>query len=229
MERFQRNIQIPGFGIESQHKLEKARVLVIGAGGLGSPVLYYLAAAGIGTIGIVDYDTVDITNLQRQVIHTTNDIGRNKAVSASEKLKALYPDIAINVYPEKFTGTNAAQLVNSYDFTIDCCDNFAAKFLINDTCVKQGKAYSHGAVSEMRGEVMTYIPGTANYRNLYETQPQDSEMKKGILGGVAGIIGSIQAVEAIKYITGLGELITNRILIFDALTMSFSTLSLQKG
>ena len=226
MDRFTRNILIPDVGKQGQEKLKKAKVLVVGAGGLGSPVLYYLAAAGVGTIGIIDNDMVDITNLQRQIIHHTGDIGKYKVLSASEKLKKLYPDIEINTYAFKFTKDNATDLVANYDFIIDCCDNYKTKFLINDICVQCSKPYSHGAVSELRGEVMTFIPNNANYRNVHENIPCENKTTQGIMGSVAGVIGCLQATEAIKYITGVGELIVNRILIFDAVLMNFYSLKI---
>lgn len=228
MERYNRNIRIEGFGLEGQQKLKVANVLVIGSGGLGSPVLYYLAAAGIGTLGIVDYDRVDESNLQRQILHFTADVGRDKVASAAEKLHDLNPEIEIKTYNEKFTADNAAVLMSSYDFVVDCCDNFATKFLIDDTCVALQKPYCHASVVAMRGEVMTYLPGTASYRSIFGGQPMDEiglvSSQVGILGAMAGIVGSIQATEVIKYFTGIGELLTNRLLIVDGCTMCFQLL-----
>lgn len=226
--RYYRNTLIEGFGDKGQEKLAAAKVLVIGAGGLGSPVLFYLAAAGIGTLGIADYDTVDITNLQRQILHTTNDLGKPKINSAALKIAAFNPGIAVKTYPQKFTDENAASLVDKYDFIVDCSDNYATKLLINDICVKLQKPYSHGAVISLQGETMTYLPGTACYRCVFDTPPEDGKLptsaQAGILGSVAGMIGSIQATETIKYIAGTGDLITNRLLIVDARTMNFSSL-----
>lgn len=227
--RYHRNILVEGMGMEGQERLQASKVLVIGAGGLGSPVLYYLAAAGIGTLGIVDHDVVDISNLQRQILHCTNDIGKYKVDSAAEKLQALNPDIQFQLYPEAFTETNAKQMVESYDFIIDCCDNYTTKFLIDDICVATKKPYSHGAVLSMQGETMTYIPGSTCYRDIFTNIPEDSSKSSsqaGIIGSIAGIIGCIQATEAIKYIAGLGELIVNRLLIFDGRTMQFRTLQI---
>ena len=247
-DRYNRNILIEDIGKEGQEKLKNAKVLVIGAGGLGSPVLFYLAAAGIGTIGIIDYDVVDETNLQRQIIHRTEDIGRNKALSAGEKLSALNPNVKVVIYDERFTEENAIEIIkgringytlkpvsdanpcfeSEYDFIIDCCDNYKTKLLLNDTCVGLSKPYSHGAVVAMRGEVMTYIPGAACYRCVFDTPPEDGKLPTssniGILGAVAGLIGSIQATETIKYLVGMDDLITNRILIIDAKTMNFFSL-----
>ncbi|MCD7973167.1 MAG: HesA/MoeB/ThiF family protein [Candidatus Azobacteroides sp.] len=232
MERYERNIRIDGFGEEGQEKLKNARVLVVGAGGLGAPVLYYLAAAGIGTLGIIDYDVVDMTNLQRQIVHFYKDIGRAKVESAKEKIISLNPEITVCIYPEKLTEENACAIIREYDFVIECCDNYEAKFLVNDICVSLGKPYSHGAVLALRGEVMTYIPGTACYRCVFDSPPETgsrpSSKEAGILGAVAGVIGSIQATEAVKYFTGLGKLLTNRILIFDGSDMQFYSLNVEK-
>ena len=229
--RYNRNILIENFGEEGQAKLKSAKVLVIGSGGLGSPVLLYLAAAGIGTLGIVDFDVVDESNLQRQVLHFTGDIGTDKVLSASNKLHALNPEVKIITYNEKFTPDNAVTLISTYDFIVDCCDNFATKFLIDDTCVQQRKPYSHASVVAMRGEVMTYTPGTTCYRDIFNGCPaNESEVissKVGILGAMAGVVGSIQATEVIKYFTGIGDVLTNRLLIIDGRTMLFQTLKVK--
>ncbi|MDR1706640.1 MAG: HesA/MoeB/ThiF family protein [Prevotella sp.] len=228
--RYNRNILVEGFGEEGQQKLQNSKVLVIGAGGLGSPVLYYLAAAGIGTLGIIDSDVVDISNLQRQILHRTREIGVPKVISAKEKLEALNPDVHIVAYRERFTQDNAAELVRQYDFIVDCCDNYETKFLISDVCVAEQKAYSHGAVLTLRGEVMTYIPGSADYRKVFGSPPPAGTMptsaQVGILGSIAGLVGCIQATEAIKYLTGIGDLILNRILIIDGKTMAFQSLKI---
>jgi molybdopterin/thiamine biosynthesis adenylyltransferase len=251
--RYNRNILIEGFGEAGQAKLKASKALVIGAGGLGSPALYYLAAAGVGVIGIVDDDTVNLSNLQRQILHTTGDLGRRKTDSAREKLIALNPDVEIVVYNCRFTEENAEKIINglmdgdivglpagtddkspgsAYDFVLDCCDNFATKLLINDVCVKMKIPYSHGAVVSMRGEVMTCVPGSACYRCVFETPPADGVLptssQTGVLGAVAGIIVSIQASEAIKYLVGMNDLLTNRILIVDARKMNFITLKVGK-
>jgi len=233
MERFTRNILIEGIGETGQQKLKNANVLIIGAGGLGSPVLFYLAAAGVGHLGIMDYDQVDITNLQRQILHQTCDLGRSKVLSATEKLTALYPDLKIKGYEYKLTQENAAGIIGSYDFVIECCDNYEAKFLINDVCVSTGTPFSHAAVLSMQGEVSTYTPGHACYRCIFGEAPSEGSMptsaEVGILGSIAGIAGSIQATEAIKYITGTGTLLTNRLLIFNGRNMQFTTLKVEKN
>lgn len=228
MNRYTRNILIEEIGSAGQAQLRAAKVLVVGAGGLGSPVLSYLAAAGVGTLGIVDYDVVDESNLQRQILHFTPDVGKLKTQSASEKLQALNPEVCIRSYTEKFSSENAESLIKPYDFVIDCCDNYDTKFLINDFCVSQRKAYSHGAILALRGEVMTYTPGAACYRCLFGEAPDENSVplasQAGVLGAVAGVIGSIQAAECIKFITNTGKLLNNRLLLFDAKTMLFTTL-----
>lgn len=228
MNRYTRNILIEEIGSAGQAQLRAAKVLVVGAGGLGSPVLSYLAAAGVGTLGIVDYDVVDESNLQRQILHFTPDVGKLKTQSASEKLQALNPEVCIQSYTEKFSSENAESLIKPYDFVIDCCDNYDTKFLINDFCVSQRKAYSHGAILALRGEVMTYTPGAACYRCLFGEAPDENSVplasQAGVLGAVAGVIGSIQAAECIKFITNTGKLLNNRLLLFDAKTMLFTTL-----
>lgn len=232
--KYIRNILIDGIGEEGQAKLAASKVLVIGAGGLGSPVLYYLAAAGVGTLGIVDHDVVDITNLQRQILHNTNDIGRLKIGSAALKIAILNPAVILRTYGEKLTENNADIIIKDYDFVVDCCDNYETKLLINDVCVKQQMPYSHGAVIAMRGEAMTYVPGAACYRCIFENPPQDgilpASSQVGVLGAVAGIVGSIQATETIKFIVGMkDQLILNRMLIIEAGDMKFVSLKVKKN
>lgn len=224
--RYARNL--PVIGPEGQRRLRAGRVLVIGAGGLGSPVLYYLAAAGVGTLGIVDSDEVELSNLQRQILHRTQDIGVPKTDSAAEKLHALNSEITVKTYLARFTSDNAAALIAEYDFVVDCCDDYDTKFLINDVCVAASKPFSHSAILAFRGEAMTWVPGSADYRAVFGDPPPEGSVptpaQAGTLGTVAGIVGSIQATEAIKYLTGAGDLLTDRILIIDAGTMSFHTL-----
>lgn len=230
MQRYYRNIRIGEIGTVGQGKLKQSKVLVVGSGGLGSPVLLYLAAAGVGTIGIIDNDDVDISNLQRQIIHFTPDIGKQKVNSAKEKLNALNPEVDLITFHEKFIPDNAQKLVKAFDFVVDCCDNYETKFLINDICVSENKAYSHGAVKELQGEVMTYVPGNCCYRCIFNDPPvNDKNSENGILGPVAGIIGSIQAAETIKYLTGIDTLLLNRILLFDGKTMNFQSLNIKKN
>ena len=224
MRRYARHISLPGFGREGQLRLKNGSVLVIGAGGLGSPVALYLAAAGIGRIGIADGDCVDITNLQRQVIHRTADIGRPKALSAAEKMLAVNPALNVDVIDCFVTADTLPQLIAGYDFVIDATDSLAIKFLVDDVCTAAAKPYSHGAIWRYEGQTMTVLPGSVTYRQLFPDQPAAADGPRGI---VPGILGTIQAAEAIKYIAGVGQLLTDRLLRFNALTMRFSEIRLR--
>jgi len=232
LERYSRNIKLAGIGTDGQLKLLSSKVLVIGAGGLGSIVSLYLAAAGVGTIGIADGDKVDLTNLQRQLLHFTSDLDRMKVNSAQEKLTALNPDIKINSYNLFVDESNITELISGYDFIIDGTDNLTAKFLINDACVKSNKSYSHGGILGYAGQAMTYTPGSVCYNCVFKEEPVQGSVpgsnEIGVLGAVAGILGSIQVAEAVKYLTGVGELLTNQLLSYDAQTMDFRKVKLKK-
>lgn len=225
LHRYSRHILLQEVGIEGQEKIRQGRVLVVGAGGLGSPVALYLTAAGVGTIGIVDGDVVDVSNLQRQVIHFTPDVGRPKVESAAEKMRLLNPGVKVETYGEFLTAANAPDIIGGYDFIVDCTDNLAAKFLINDACVAAGKPFSHGGILRFEGHTFTHLPGTACYRCLFPTPPPADEMatcsRTGVLGAIAGMLGTIQAAEVLKFLTGAGRLLTDRLLRFDARTMEF--------
>ena len=227
-QRYHRHIQLEGFGREGQEKLLHSRVLLIGAGGLGSPNALYLAAAGVGTIGIADADVVSISNLQRQVIHFTSDVHRPKVESAAEKMRQINPDVQVITYDSFITEDNALEIIRDYDFIIDCTDSYASKYLVNDACVMAGKPFCAGGVVKYGAQVMTHVPGTACYRCLFPEPSASKDVETcatvGVLGSVVGIMGSIQATEAIKYLTGVGQLLTDRLLIIDALTMEFNTL-----
>lgn len=231
LERYSRHILLKEIGVRGQKKLMNGSVLIIGAGGLGSPAALYLAAAGVGRIGIADADVVDLSNLQRQVIHTTADLGRPKAVSAAETMKAINPDVETVVYREFLNSKNISGIIKDYDFVLDCTDNFPAKFLINDAGVMADKPFSHAGILRFRGQLMTVIPHESPcYRCVFhEMPPKDaipSCREAGIVGAMAGVIGSLQALEAVKYLTGAGELLTGKLLTFDALTMTFHTVQL---
>ena len=232
IERYSRHILLQDVGVEGQEKILNARVLVVGAGGLGAPVSLYLAAAGVGTIGLVDPDVVDLSNLQRQVIHFTKDVGTPKVQSAKEKIEAINPDVKVQTYYELLDSTNAQQIVSEYDFIIDGTDNFPVKFLINDACVLAGKPFSHGGILRFKGQTFTHLPGTACYRCMFKEPPPPGAVptcsQACVLGAIAGMLGTIQAAEALKYITGVGELLTNRLLTFDAKTMQFQTFNVRK-
>ncbi|MCD7931884.1 MAG: molybdopterin-synthase adenylyltransferase MoeB [Tannerellaceae bacterium] len=225
IERYSRHILLQDVGVEGQEKILNAKVLIIGAGGLGAPIALYLAAAGVGTLGIVDGDVVDLSNLQRQVIHFTPDVGRPKVESTKEKINRINPDVKVITYPEFFTAANAAEIIKDYDFVIDGTDNFSVKFLINDACVIAGKPFSHGGILRFEGQTLTYVPGSACYRCLFNAPPPPNAVptcsQAGVLGAIAGMLGTIQAAEALKYITGVGDLLTNRLLTFNAKAMRF--------
>jgi adenylyltransferase/sulfurtransferase len=226
IERYSRNIILKEVGGKGQKKLLESKVLIIGAGGLGSPAALYLAAAGVGTIGLADGDMVDLTNLQRQVIHFTKDVGVMKADSAKEKIAQLNPDVDVKVHPEMVCSANAREIIGGYDFVIDGTDNFAAKFLINDACVLLNKPFSHAGILRFNGQMMTVKPCTsACYRCVFKAPPPVGAVpgcsEAGVLGAMAGVIGTLQAVETLKYLLGVGDLLTDRLLIFDALPLSF--------
>ena len=218
--RYSRQLALPEIGAAGQSRLADCRVLVVGAGGLGCPAALYLAAAGLGTLGIADSDTVELSNLQRQILHGTEDVGRLKVVSAARALRRLTPDICLTLHPVRLHSANALDLLAPYEFVVDATDNFASKFLIADACHAAGKAYVHAGIQAFRGQVMTVIPKTtACVRCLFQAPPADaSAPPAGPLGAVPGVIGTIQATEAVKYLLGCGTLLTNRLLIWDALT-----------
>lgn len=223
--RYMRQTSMPGFGIEGQLRLKQSSVLVIGAGGLGSPVLMYLAAAGVGHIGIADGDCVDLSNLQRQIIHTTRRIGMPKTESAAAALREINPNVRLTLHNEFLTPETIAEIIAPYDFIVDATDSFDAKFMINDACVNASKPYSHGGISQYYGQLLTWTPGHACYRCLFDSAPEFVG-PVGPLGVLPGVIGTLQATEAIKYLTSTGELLTDTLLIFDALAMTFRRISL---
>jgi molybdopterin/thiamine biosynthesis adenylyltransferase len=234
IERYQRHIALKEVGGKGQQKLLNGRVLIIGAGGLGAPAALYLAAAGVGTIGLVDADTVDLTNLQRQVIHFTPDIGKAKVVSAKEKMAAVNPGIKVNTYQEWVHAGNIMGIIRDYDFVIDGTDNFAAKFLINDACVLAGIPYSHAGILRFDGQTITVRPGeSACYRCIFPVPPPKDAIptcsQAGVIGVLPGVLGLIQATEAIKFLLGKGELLTGRMLIYNALEMCFSEVRIERN
>ena len=233
LERYSRHIILQEVGVKGQKKLLNASVLIIGAGGLGAPAALYLAAAGVGTIGIVDADEVDLSNLQRQVIHTTNDVGKAKVKSAAETMEAINPDVTVKTYRTFIDSSNIMDLIKDYDFIIDGTDNFPAKFLINDACVMAEKPFSHAGIIRFKGQLMTYVPGEGPcYRCVFKNPPPKDAVptckQAGVIGAMGGVIGSLQAMEAIKYIIGKGDLLTGKLLTYDALKMEFHTIKLPK-
>lgn len=235
IERYSRQIMVPDLGGKTQIRLRQSRVLVIGAGGLGSPAAFYLAAAGIGTLGIIDPDKVELSNLQRQILHSTADIGRHKVESAKTKLNDLNPDVEIKMYPARFDADNASEIAAEYNFIVDGSDNFDTKFLVNDVAIQLGIAFSHAGIVRLQGQTMTVLPRkSACYRCLFEVPPPPEEIlncqQSGILGAVAGTLGTIQATEAIKYLAGFEEgLLTDRLLTYDAKGMKFHTIDISRN
>ncbi|WP_243370022.1 molybdopterin-synthase adenylyltransferase MoeB [Geotalea sp. SG265] len=232
--RYSRHIILKEVGGKGQKKLFDGKVMIIGAGGLGSPIALYLAAAGVGTIGIADADVVDLSNLQRQVIHQTKDVGIAKVLSAKEKMLAINPELRVNTYEEWISAANISEIIKDYDFVIDGTDNFAAKFLINDACVLAGKPYSHGGILQFDGQTITIDPGKSPcYRCIFPTPPPKDAIPTcstaGVIGVLPGVIGTIQATEAIKYLLGKGELLTGRLLTYSALRMRFREVPIKKS
>ncbi len=234
LERYARHIILQDVGGAGQIALLNAKVLVVGAGGLGAPLLLYLAAAGVGTIGIVDDDAVELSNLQRQVIHTTPDVGRPKVESALEKIRALNPDVTVNVYAERLTPTNAIGIIADYDIVADGTDNFGTRHLISDMCVAMEKTLVSGALSSYTGQIATFKPhageGLPCYRCFLPHTPPGNTAgtcaDHGILGAVAGMVGTMQALEVLKEITGVGEGLAGKMLMIDARDMSMRKVNL---
>jgi len=231
LERYSRHIILKEIGVKGQKRLTQGKALIIGAGGLGAPAALYLAAAGVGVIGIADADTVDISNLQRQVIHTTPDVGKAKVESARETMEAINPDIKVNAYKTFVSADNILELISDYDFVIDGTDNFAAKFLINDACVIARKPFSHAGIIRFKGQLMTYVPGEGPcYRCVFKDPPPPDAVptcsQAGVIGAMGGVIGSLQAMEAVKFIAGAGKLLTGSLLTYDALSMEFRKVKL---
>jgi len=233
LERYARHIVLREVGGAGQAKLRAARVLVIGAGGLGSPVLLYLAAAGVGTMGIADFDAVSLSNLQRQIAHRTADIGRLKTDSATEAVKAINPYVKIEAHPLRLTAENALDIIGRYDIVADGSDNFDTRFLIADACFFAKKTLVSAAVSEFSGQLSTYKPhekGNPCYRCLFAEPPPPDTVRScteaGVLGAAAGVMGTLQALEVIKEITGAGESMAGKLLIYEALETRFRSVKL---
>jgi len=223
--RYHRHILLPEVGEEGQHKLLQARVLIVGAGGLASAAGYYLAAAGVGTIALIDDDTVDLGNLQRQIVHSTETIGQPKVLSARKTLETLNPDVTVVPIQQRLSEENVYDLIKSYDIIVDCSDNFPTRFLVNDTCIAVGKPLVTGAVVKFEGQVSVVIPGEGPcYRCLFEAPPPPDAFpahEDGLLGALPGVVGSLQATEVFKLILSLGETLKGHLLIYDALKVSF--------
>ncbi len=235
LERYARHVILDEVGEEGQIKLLQAKVLVVGAGGLGAPVLMYLAAAGIGTLGIVDHDTVDLSNLQRQIIHSMDDIGRPKTRSAAERIELINPDITVIEHRLRLGPNNAAELFAGYDLVVDGSDNFTARYLANETCFALKKPLVSAALVRFEGQLSTFKPyeGGPCYRCLFPEPPDAALVPRcdtvGIFGAVAGVMGSLQATEVLKEILGLGTGMTGKLLLFDALDQTFHKIAVPKN
>ena len=233
VQRYSRHIIMPQVGSAGQRKLLEAKVLMVGAGGLGSPISIYLTLAGVGTIGIVDFDTVDVTNLQRQILHQNDDIGRPKVQSAKETLLSYNPDVNVVIHEEPLLSDNAMEIISGYDVIINGADNFPARYLVNDAAYLCGKPLVDGSILLFDGQSTVYIPGQGCYRCLFPTPPPPGEVpscaEAGVLGVLPGLVGTIQATETVKLIMGLGESLSGRLLIIDAMDMSFRTLKMRRN
>jgi adenylyltransferase/sulfurtransferase len=233
VRRYSRHLIIPDVGVTGQKRLKNAKVLVVGAGGLGSPALLYLAAAGVGTLGIIDFDVVDESNLQRQVIHGQSDIGRPKAESARDSVREINPFVEVVLHEERLDSDNALDIFRPYDLILDGTDNFATRYLVNDACVLLGKPYVWGSIYRFEGQVSVFWDEYGpNYRDLYPEPPPPGMVPSCAEGGVLGVlcasIGSIMVTEAIKLITGIGEPLLGRLMVYDALEMSYKTIKVRK-
>lgn len=231
LERYSRHIILKGFGVKGQKRLMAGSVLVVGAGGLGSPAALYLAAAGVGRIGLVDADAVELSNLQRQIAHATPDVGGRKTASAAAAIRALNPDVEVVEHDLWLDASNAADVIAPYDFVIEGVDNFPTKFLVNDACVLADKPFCHGGILRFQGQLMTYVPGRGPcYRCAFKQPPPEGAVpscsQAGVIGAVAGVIGSLQALEAVKYLADVGELAVGKILTYDAFFGDFDEIQL---
>lgn len=228
--RYERQIILPEIGIEGQEKLKNSKVLIIGAGGLGSPISLYLTGAGVGTIGLVDDDVVSISNLQRQILYSEKEVGEKKVLFAKKRLEELNSEVIINAYPYRLTQENAQDLISQYDIIVDGSDNYSTRYLINDTCVLLNKPYIYGAISGLEGQVsvFNYKNDSTNYRDLY---PDEEEMTqiipfKGVMGVTPGVVGSVEASEVIKIICGFGEILSGKLWTIDLRSLQTNIISL---
>ncbi len=233
IQRYSRHLILPDVGVAGQQKLKAARVLTVGAGGLGSPVALYLAAAGVGTLGVIDFDVVDVSNLQRQILHGTKDVGRSKLESARARLHDLNPHVRVETYETRLTSANALEIIGGYDIVVDGTDNFATRYLTNDACVLLGKPNVYGSIFRFEGQASVF--GMADgpcYRCLFPEPPPPGSVPScaegGVFGVLPGIVGTIQATETIKLILGIGETLAGRLLLIDAQSMQFRAMTLRK-
>jgi len=233
LQRYSRHLSLSGVGVSGQEKLKAARVLLVGAGGLGSPTALYLAAAGVGTLGLVDFDVVDVTNLQRQILHGTRDVGRPKLDSARDRLADVNPHVRLELHATRLTSVNALEILGQYDLVVDGTDNFATRYLTNDACVLLGIPNVYGSIFRFDGQASVFATADGPcYRCLYPTPPPPGSVPScaegGVLGVLPGLVGTIQATEAIKLILGVGESLAGRLLLVDAMTMQFRTFTISR-
>ena len=233
VKRYSRHLIMNDVGSSGQRKLLDAKVLILGAGGLGSPSAIYLALAGVGTIGLVDFDVVDLSNLQRQVLHHTSDVGRSKLESARDNIKAYNPDINVVLHETRLESENAMEIIGNYDMVINGADNFATRYLVNDACYLLNKPLYDGSILILDGLSTVFTPGNGCYRCLFPSPPPPGMVpncaEAGVLGALTGLVGSIQSTEALKYILGIGESLESRLLIIDALSMTFREFKLKRN
>ena len=233
VKRYSRHIIMGAVGSRGQRQLLDAKVLIVGAGGLGSPSAVYLALAGVGKIGIVDFDVVELSNLQRQILHQTNDVGRRKVVSAKEQIQAYNPDVTVVTHELWLNSDNALDIIGGYDIVVNGADNFPSRYLVNDACYLLGKPLVDGSILLFDGQTTVFLPGKGCYRCLFPTPPPPGMVpncaEAGVLGALTGLVGSIQATEALKLILGIGNPLSSRLLLIDALTMEFREVRIVKN
>ncbi|HAG11279.1 MAG TPA: adenylyltransferase [Desulfotomaculum sp.] len=230
MQRYKRQLLLPEVGLEGQKRIKAAGIMIMGAGGLGSPVAYYLAAAGVGKITVVDDDQLEISNLNRQILHNSDRIGMYKAESAKRTISSLNPAVEVKVFCERLISENAVELIDESDLVVDCTDNFSTRFILNEACLRIKKPLFYGAVTGMEGQVMTILPGEGPcYRCLYPEEPRNMAKPAPVIGVLPGIIGLIQATQVLKYILGQGDLLAGRLLVYNALAMELYSLPIKKS
>ena len=233
VKRYSRHIIMGDVGSRGQRNLLQSKALIVGAGGLGSPSAIYLALAGVGTIGIVDFDVVEISNLQRQILHHTADVGRPKLKSAQDSIKAYNPDINVVLHEARLESDNAREIIGQYDLVVNGADNFATRYLVNDACYLEGKPLVDGSILIFDGQATVFVPGEGCYRCLFPSPPPPGMVpncaEAGVLGALTGLVGSIQATEALKLLLGIGESLSSRLLLIDALSMSFREVKLKRN
>ena len=233
VKRYSRHIIMGDVGSSGQRKLMQSKALIIGAGGLGSPSAVYLALAGVGTIGIVDFDVVELSNLQRQILHHTSDVGRSKVDSARDNIKSYNPDVSVVLHDVRLESDNAIDIISQYDLVINGADNFATRYLVNDACYLLNKPLVDGSILIFDGQATVFLPGEGCYRCLFPEPPPPGMVpncaEAGVLGALTGLVGSIQATEALKQLIGIGESLTSRLLLIDALSMTFREVKLKRN